>query len=169
MLSAAPRQTGPRRSTMPFRRQNRQVYALTAARLSFMAQDRPAKRDEKLAVGSCRLHSPTGDKIDGVTRSLRRFFDPVGRGVPAAKLHEKPVTPAVLPPVALAGRRQDRRCYPVVRPVFRPCQLGADRPAKRDEKPAVGSAGDLGAGCTGRPATAEAGSDRNENGRDSRG
>jgi len=39
--------------------------------------------------GSCRLPSPTGDKIAGVTRSLRRFFDPVGMGVPPAKPHEK--------------------------------------------------------------------------------
>ncbi|SPE33937.1 hypothetical protein SBA3_2070044 [Candidatus Sulfopaludibacter sp. SbA3] len=67
------------------------------------------------------MRSPTGDKIAGVTQSLDRFFNPVGMGVPPAKLHEKPVTPAVLPPVALAGRRQDRRSYPVARPVFRPC------------------------------------------------
>ncbi|SPE35491.1 hypothetical protein SBA3_2270017 [Candidatus Sulfopaludibacter sp. SbA3] len=47
---------------------------------------------------------------------------------------KKPVTPAVLPPVALAGRRQDRRRYAFAVPVFRPCELGADCPAKRDEK-----------------------------------
>jgi len=52
--------------------------------------------------GSCRLPSPTGDKIAGVTRSLRRFFDPVGMGVPPAKLHEKPES--VLPPVRRAKR-----------------------------------------------------------------
>ncbi|SPE41638.1 hypothetical protein SBA3_450002 [Candidatus Sulfopaludibacter sp. SbA3] len=43
-------------------------------------------------------------------------------GVPPAKLHEKPITPAVLPPVTLANRRQDRRRCPFAVPVFRPCQ-----------------------------------------------
>ncbi|SPE35217.1 hypothetical protein SBA3_2230006 [Candidatus Sulfopaludibacter sp. SbA3] len=38
-----------------------------------------------------------------------RFVSSVGMGVPPAKLHERPVTPAVLPPVALADRRRDRR------------------------------------------------------------
>ncbi|SPE29719.1 hypothetical protein SBA3_1590001 [Candidatus Sulfopaludibacter sp. SbA3] len=36
------------------------------------------------------MHSPTGDKIAGVTKSMGRFFDPVGMGVPPANLHEKP-------------------------------------------------------------------------------
>ena len=59
MLSAAPRQTSPRRSTMPFRRQSRQVYALTAARLSFMAHgiDFTPFRIEKPKSAGC--HDPT--------------------------------------------------------------------------------------------------------------
>jgi len=59
------------------------------------------------------------------------FFDPVGMGVPPAKLHEKPesATPAILPPVRRAKRAaaQPRQ----LAPVFRPCLLRATRAFSR--------------------------------------
>jgi len=68
------------------------------------------------------LHWPTGDEIAGVTQSLDRFFDPVGMGVPPAKLREKPAVGSagdlVAGTASEASRTQPRPLAPGPRPLF---------------------------------------------------
>ncbi|SPE40722.1 hypothetical protein SBA3_3880015 [Candidatus Sulfopaludibacter sp. SbA3] len=81
-----------------------------------LGADRPAKRDEKpagnagvLAAGCTRRPATRSPALPGRSTGFSTLLGWAFR----AKLHEKPVTPAVLPPVALAGRRRDRRRCPV--------------------------------------------------------
>ena len=80
MLSAAPRQTSPRRSTMPFRRQSRQAYALTAARLSFMAHadddDGETKQTLERRLQTNLFNEGLGETDDLEWRRHRRKVSP---------------------------------------------------------------------------------------------